>query len=143
MTSELTMAPIEGKCPSKLRDFGSLTPNQKPTHPPPLCLDNLWNKVGLSSSRGPGVLDVSFNYLRTCWRHTWTASCTLTKYHSSPISKTPALDKVRRTSRFGLEMAICKDPNAANNIIGTFGTLDKNYDKNSNFYYWDFLFIFI
>lgn len=45
----------------------------------------------------------------TCWRHTCTASWTLTKYHCLPMrSKTPDLAKEWRTSWFGLAMAICK-----------------------------------
>lgn len=73
-----------------------------------LCLSNRWKRLGLSSSSGSAVLAPSF-MLCTCWRQTWTASCTLTKYHSLPISSTKlAFARVSRTSRFGLEMAIYK-----------------------------------
>lgn len=82
----------------------------------PRDLSNLWRKLSLSSGKGLGAFAVSFK-LCTCWRQTWTASWTLTKYHSFPIrSTTPDLDKVSRTSWFGLEMAICK----TNPMIHTF-----------------------
>lgn len=46
--------------------------------------------------------------LRTCWRHTCTASCTRTKHHPAPImSMMPALDSNRCTCRLGFAIAIC------------------------------------
>lgn len=67
---------------------------------------NLWRKLDASFSEECAILVVSFK-LSTCWRQTWTASWTLTKNHSLPISSTtPDLENVSKTSRFGLEMAI-------------------------------------
>lgn len=72
-----------------------------------LDFSKLWRKLDDPSlGDGSDILFVSFK-LSTCWRQTWTASWTLTKNHSLPISSTtPDLENVSRTSRFGLEMAI-------------------------------------
>lgn len=75
-----------------------------------LDFTNLWRKLDASFGEESDLLFVSFK-LSTCWRQTWTASWTLTKNHSLPISSTtPDLENVSRTSRFGLEMAICVRP---------------------------------
>lgn len=76
-----------------------------------LSFDNRANKLGLSSNEESGVSELSDPAFKlwTCCKQTWTASCTLTKYHSLPINSTrPDFDRVSRTSGFGLDIAICK-----------------------------------
>lgn len=84
-----------------------------------LDLTNLWRKVDASFGEESALLVISFK-LSTCWRQTWTASWTLTKNHSLPISSTtPDLENVSRTSRFGFEMAICiYKPNGYEEMLG-------------------------
>jgi len=76
-----------------------------------LSFDNRANKLGLSSNEESGVSELSGPAFKlwTCCKQTWTASCTLTKYHSLPINSTrPDFEKVSRTSGLGLDIAICK-----------------------------------
>lgn len=86
-----------------------------------LWLRSLWNKLGLFSAKESCAFGNSVNRW-TCWRQTCTASWTRTKYHSFPIrSTTPALARVSRTSRLGLEMASCNTTHVIVRLESRFG----------------------
>lgn len=98
-----------------------------------LCFTSLCKKLGLSSRAWSAVLDKSLKPW-TCWRQTWTASCTLTKYHSLPIiSTTPDLDKVSRTSLLGFEMAICTKKVMS---INTYSNTNELFETSSQGMTW-------